>query len=104
MRKFVLGLVALLVLAGVAAGLFLMRPAPPPEPPAAAIAPVPVAPLPAPTPAPVAAAPQHSDLPTVEVEPHAVHSVPDGEPPPAKPFTLRTRDGRVIDPASGRLR
>jgi len=102
MRKLVLALAAVLVLAG-AAGFFLMRPAaPPPEPPAAALAPVPVAPPPAP--APVAATPKHSDLPTVDVEAHPVHTVPEGEPPPAKPFTLRTRDGRVIDPASGRLR
>jgi hypothetical protein len=102
MRKLIFGLAALLVLAGVIGGLFLMRPMPAPEPPAAALVPVPIAPSPAP--APVAAAPKRPDLPTVEVGAHPVHAVPDGEPPPAKPVTLRTRDGRVIDPASGRLR
>ena len=103
MRKLIFGLAALLVLAGVAAGLLLMRPMPAPEPPAAALVPVPIAPPP-PAPAPVATVPKRPDLPTVEVEAHPVHAVPNGEPPPAKPVTLRTRDGRVIDPASGRLR
>lgn len=104
MRKLFLALGTLLVLAGAAAGLFLMREAP--APPATAIVSVPMvpAPAPAPAPAPVVAAPKRSDLPTVAVDAHPVHAVPEGEPPPAKPVTLRTRDGRTIDPASGRLR
>jgi len=102
MRKLFLALGTLLVLAGAAAGLFLMREAP--APPATAIVSVPVVPAPAPAPAPVVAAPKRSDLPTVAVDAHPVHAVPEGEPPPAKPVTLRTRDGRTIDPASGRLR
>jgi hypothetical protein len=104
MPKFVIGLAALLVLAGIAAGVFYVRRLPAPEPPAVAIERVPIAPLPAPVAAAAAAAPKRPDLPTIEVEAHDVHEVPDGEPPAAKPVTLRTRDGRLIDPASGRAR
>lgn len=104
MRKFVIGFVALLVVAGIASGVFFARRTPPPEPSAAAVVPMPAAPLPAPTAATQPAAPKRSDLPTVEVQARIIHTVPEGEPPPAKPVTLRSRDGRVIDPASGRYR
>src|SRR5258708_35072881 len=50
--------------------------------------------------APGAAAPPASgagepggDLPTVEVTPHPVHAVPEGDPAPPLPVTIRGRDG-----------
>jgi hypothetical protein len=101
MRTLVIGLAALLVLAGVAVVVFFVARPPPPEPPAAAIEQIPIVPAPPPAPAPT---PKRADLPTVEVGTRPVHAVPEGEPPPAKPVTLRSRDGRVIDPASGRSR
>src|SRR5712692_5737047 len=52
--------------------------------------------------APGAAAPPASgagepggDLPTVEVTPHPVHAVPEGDPAPPLPVTIRGRDGSV---------
>jgi hypothetical protein len=99
MRKFLIGLAALVILAALGAGaLLILRPAP--ESPPVAIERVPIAPAPA----PVAVAPKRPDLPTVEVGTHPVHPVPDGPPPADKPITLRTQDGRPIDPTSGRVR
>ena len=37
------------------------------------------------------------DLPTVEVSPRPVYSVPDYEPPP-RPVTLKGRDGKDMTP------
>jgi len=99
MRTFLIGLAALVVLAAAAAGvLFVLRPAP--QPPPVAIEQVPIPPVPA----PVAVAPKRPDLPTVEVETRPVHVVPDGPPPPDRPITLHTQDGRSIDPSNGRVR
>src|SRR5690348_8072914 len=46
---------------------------------------------PAPTPA---AADPAGDLPTVEIGQRPVHVVPEGDAPPARPVTIKGRDGR----------
>src|SRR5258708_6504220 len=61
--------------------------------------------------APGAAAPPASgaaepggDLPTVEVTPHPVHAVPEGDPAPPLPVTIRGRDRRRYRLAARRRR
>jgi len=39
-----------------------------------------------------------AELPTVDVKPRAVHTVPDTDAAPARPVTLKGRDGRDITP------
>jgi hypothetical protein len=99
MRNVVIALVGLVILATLAVAAFMVS-RPTPESPPVAVERVPIAPAPA----PVVTAPKRSDLPTVAVEPRPVHAVPAGPPPPDKPITLRTQDGRPIDPSSGRVR
>lgn len=101
MRYAIIAFVLSFGLAATAGAAWFGHPAPPPAPPPVTPA---VVTMPAPavvTPAPT---PKAADLPTVEISVRGVHAVPDGEPPPAPPVTLRSRDGRVIDPTSGRYR
>ena len=54
----------------------------------------PVAPMPAQATPP--AKPPASDLPSVDVAPLTVHTVPDAEPPEAAPVTVVDRNGRML--------
>jgi endonuclease YncB( thermonuclease family) len=104
MRIRVLGLAALLALAlGFAGAEWLRRSAPGPDalaPQAIVALPI-LPPAPAPTPAapppPPVAADTGSDLPTVEVAAHNVHTVDDAIALPIPTVTLHQKDGRVIE-------
>jgi endonuclease YncB( thermonuclease family) len=102
MRKSALLALGLGGLALVVAVVMLDRRAAPPPAPAEKVEAVPApdvqpgAPVAAALPAPPApAAPVLSDLPTIEVAPRPVHTVPEDEPPPAK-VTLFDRGGKEI--------
>ncbi|SRR5579885_2005173 len=99
MSKYVIGAALFLFVSGIGAGLIFGRGAPVAPPAARALASIPPPPYTAPVPEP-----KHADLPTVDVAARPVHVVPNAEPPPARPVTLRTLDGRPIDPESGRVR
>ena len=85
--------------AAAAVALLPAPPAPSAAPLADAVTAPPAAPAPGVTPL-ADAAPANApspDLPTIEVKPRPVHTVPDYTPPPA-PVTLREQDGHELAP------
>ena len=99
MRNWVVGILAGVAGMAVGAALVVVEryvhavPLPPPTAQQASLPPVPEVPQAAPEPEPTP--PAAPDLPTVEVAPHIVHTVPD-EDTPAPKATIFDRNGREI--------